>query len=82
MQRITIVVNDITGCTYDIETPIDISAQELISGLHKGLNHAGSLPKAIRSENPLAFLYGDRLLSDYGLRDGTTIYFYEDGEMK
>ena len=78
MNRITVIVHDITGCVYDIETPIDISARELIQGLYVGLNHSGSCPNAIRSDNPIAFLTGDRLLSDYCLRDGSNLYFYDE----
>lgn len=76
MDHITLIVHDITGCTYDVEAPLDITAEELIVGLHKGLNHYGQVPKAIRSENPTSFLIGDRLLSSYGLRDGSNLYFY------
>ena len=80
MDRITVIVNDITGCVYDIEVPVDISAKELIAGLHKGLDHPGSCPKAMRSENPVAFLTGERLLHEYGLRDGSVLHFYEEDE--
>ena len=77
MERITIIVHDITGCDYDIETPLDITARELIRGLHDGLGHSGPCPKAMRCENPVAFLTGDRLLSSYALREGSRLYFYE-----
>ena len=80
MERVTVIVHDITGCTYDIEVPLDISAQDLIKGLHQGLNHSDTIPKAIRAENPVACLTGDCILSEYGLRDGSNLYFYEGDE--
>ena len=82
MERVTLIVHDITGCTYDIEVPLDISPRELIKGLHIGLNHAGMAPLAIRAENPIAYLTGDSSLSEYGLRDGSNLYFYEGDEQK
>ena len=78
MEKVTIIVHDITGCVYDIEVSLDITARELIKGLHIGLQHAGSCPEAIRCENPVAFITGDNLLSHYRLRNGSKIYFYEE----
>lgn len=78
MERITIIVHDITGCAYDVEVPLDITASELIFGLHTGLNHAGECPAALRCENPTAFLTGEKTLSLFGLRDGSNIYYYGD----
>lgn len=77
MNSVTLIVHDITGCVYDIETPLNITAKELIQGLHEGLKHTGKCPRAIRSDNPIAFLTGDRLLSSYRLRDGSNLYFYD-----
>ena len=81
MERITGIVHDYTGCEYDIETPTDITAHELIHGLHEGLGHSGPCPEAMRCENPVAFLAGDRLLSEYSLRDGSRLFFYERNEL-
>ena len=78
MARVTVIVHDITGRVYDIETPLDIPASDFIKGLHVGLNHAGEPPRALRSENPTAFLTGEALLSMFGLREGSDIYFYGD----
>ena len=76
MERITVIVHDGTDKVYDIEVPLDISARELIVALHSALHHAGACPAAIRCENPIAFLAGDRLLGQFNLRDGSNIYFY------
>ena len=78
MTRVTVIVHDITGRVYDIETPLDIPASDFIKGLHIGLKHAGECPRALRSENPTAFLTGDVPLSSFGLRDGSDIYFFGD----
>ena len=78
MDRITVIVHDFDGKTRDIEAPLDISARELIRGLHSALNHTGPCPAALRCENPVVFLTGDRLLSTYGLRNGSNLYFFGD----
>lgn len=76
MKKITVVVHDSTGCIFDIQIPLDITADELIAGLHSGLHHPGEFPCAIRSENPIAYLTGDRPLELYDLRNGTELFFY------
>lgn len=62
---------------YDIEVPLDITAYELFLALNEAfkLNYNIDTKEAcyLCTESPIAFLVGDRLLSDYGLRNGTII---------
>lgn len=64
---------------YDIEVPLDITANELIYGLNKGLNLGLNLERIedcyLCTEAPVALLRGNILLEEFGLRDGTTIHF-------
>ena len=72
-------VNEVNGDEFDIEIPLDITANELIYGLNKGLNLGlrmnEPLDSLFRSENPVALLRGDTVLSDYRLHQGSKIIF-------
>ncbi|MBQ8924114.1 MAG: hypothetical protein IJ053_04895 [Lachnospiraceae bacterium] len=63
----------------DIEVPLNISANELIYGLNKGLmlgiNTNNTSECYLCTKEPRALLRGDTLLEEYGLRDGTIITF-------
>ncbi|MGN0630781.1 MAG: EsaB/YukD family protein, partial [Ruminococcus sp.] len=62
---------------HDIEVPLDITAYELFIALNEafGLEYDTSVKEEcfLRTESPIAFLTGDRILSEYHLRDGTVI---------
>lgn len=61
----------------DIDIPLDISANELIIGLNAayglGMDVEDLSKCCLRTENPIAFLMGNKRLSEYGLRNGTII---------
>lgn len=65
--------------SYDIEVPLDISANELIYGLNKGFHLGINLNNVeecyLCTKEPIALLRGNVLLEEYGLRDGTIIDF-------
>lgn len=62
---------------YDIEVPLNITAYDLFVALNEAfkLNYNIDVKEAcyLCTESPITFLVGDRLLSDYGLRNGTVI---------
>ncbi len=62
----------------DIEIPLNITANELIYGLKQAFNLKMNMDNPdecyIRVENPIALLHGDTVLSEYGLRNGSTIF--------
>lgn len=66
---------------YDLEIPLDISANELVNALNTaynlGIDTANIKNCFLQAENPVALLKGNKLLSDYGLRNGTIINFTE-----
>lgn len=64
---------------YDLEIPLDITANELIVALNSayqlGIDFNSGLRPYLKTENPIAFLQGDTLLKDYRLRNGTIINY-------
>ena len=67
--------------TVDIEVPLNITANELVVGLNAaydlGIDTTNAKNCYLTAENPIALLKGNRLLSEYGLRNGTIIHFVE-----
>ncbi|MCM1082609.1 MAG: EsaB/YukD family protein [Clostridium sp.] len=64
---------------FDIEVPLNITANEFIYGLnagfHLGIDMNNVAACYLCTEEPKALLRGDRLLEDFGLRDGTIITY-------
>ncbi len=65
--------------TVDIEVPLNITARELVIGLNQaydlGLDTSDAKVCYLKAENPIALLRGNKLISEYGLHDGSIIYF-------
>lgn len=65
--------------TFDIETPMKITANEFITALNKGLvlgiNTNDISQLYLKATNPIALIKGNRTLSEYGLHNGTEIWF-------
>ncbi len=63
----------------DIDIPLDISANELIIGLNSaydlGMDISDLSKCCLKTENPIAFLRGNKKLAEYGLRNGTVINY-------
>lgn len=63
----------------DLEIPLDISATDLVIALNTAyeLNIDVSNVKNcyLQAENPIALLKGNKLLKDYGVRNGTIINY-------
>lgn len=74
MNTVTVIVYKKNGIPTDVEIPMDITARQLIEALYTGLKCPEDRSEGIRSANPAAYLTGDRLVSDYGLYDGSTLY--------
>ncbi len=66
------------GAGLDIEIPLNITANELLYGLNQGMNLGINMDNPeecyLRMENPVGFLRGDTILSEYGIRNGSVIY--------
>lgn len=66
---------------YDLEIPLDISANDLVNALNVAFNlniDTGNIKNCyLQAEKPIALLKGNKLLADYGIRNGTVINFTE-----
>lgn len=65
----------------DIEVPLNITANELVIGLNTaydlGIDVTNVKECYLKTENPIALVRGNRLLSEFGIRNGTIINFTE-----
>lgn len=65
----------------DIETPLDITANEFVIGLATAYELDIDLSDIkqcyLKAENPIALLKGNKLLSEFGVRNGTIIYYMD-----
>ena len=78
MNTAIVIVHLPDGRAVDTEIPLDISADQLISALHQGLDPTGKCPASLRCANPYAYLAGPGKLSGYGFHNGTSIYYAEE----
>lgn len=62
----------------DLEIPLDITVNDLMIALNSayGLDIDVSNIRScyLKTENPIALLHGNKLLADYGIRNGTVLY--------
>lgn len=62
---------------YDIEVPLDITGNDLVIALNQafnlGINTDNILDCYLKMESPIALIRGNKLLSDYGMRNGSII---------
>ena len=65
----------------DLEIPLNITANELIFALNNayelGIDTTDVKKSYLKAEKPIALLKGNRLISEYGVRNGTVIFFDE-----
>ena len=65
----------------DLEIPTDITANDLVAALNTaydlGIDISNMKNCYLKAENPIALLKGNKLLSEYGVRNGTVINFTE-----
>lgn len=68
----------IHGTSADLEIPLEISAEDLITALNTafdlGISETDYKKRYLRSERPIALLKGHKILKNYGLRNGTIIF--------
>lgn len=63
----------------DIEIPLNITANELVVALNTayklGIDVSNIKMCFLKAENPIALLKGNKTLNEFGLRNGSIIYF-------
>lgn len=67
------------GREYDLDIPISITANELVYALNEayslGIDTSDVKKCYLQAENPIALLKGNKTLEEFGLRNGSIIYF-------
>lgn len=63
----------------ELEVPLNITANDLINVLNEvyelGMSNENAYGNYLVMENPIAFLRGNKLLKEYGMRNGTKIIY-------
>jgi hypothetical protein len=76
--------NDVTKQTTEIEIPLDITANDLSLALNEayglGMDTDNIFSCYLTAENPIAFLRGNKTLSELGVRKGTKIIYARSQE--
>jgi uncharacterized ubiquitin-like protein YukD len=67
--------------TADLEIPLNITANELVTALNTAyelkIDTSDIKNCYLKSENPIALLRGNKTLAEYGIRNGTVINYTE-----
>ena len=67
------------GEEYDLELPLDITANELFHALNEAFHLAEdeSMPANcyLQAEDPIALLKGNHTLEEFGIRNATIIHY-------
>lgn len=65
----------------DLEVPLDISANDLVNALNTaydlGIDTSDMKNCYLKMENPISLLKGNKLLADFGMRNGSVINYTE-----
>lgn len=65
----------------DLEIPLTISANELVVALNTayelGIDVTDIKNCYLKAENPIALLKGNKTLAEFGIRNGSVIYYTE-----
>lgn len=78
-----LVIFEITkrNVSVDLELPLSISANDLVTSLNTayelGIDTSDVQQCYLKAENPIALLKGNKLLSEFGIRNGSVIYYTE-----
>lgn len=72
-------INSSTKQNVELEIPVNITANDLIIALNEAFDLKMDVDNIfgcyLIAENPIAFLHGNKELSEYGIRNGTKIIF-------
>ena len=67
--------------SVDLEIPLNITANELVIALNAaydlGIDTADIKNCYLKAERPIGLLKGNKKLEDFGVRNGTVIYYTE-----
>lgn len=79
-EKVVVVFNNIKKKTaVDLEVPLEITANDLVLAVNKafqlGINTENLPDCYLKSENPIALLRGNKTLQEFGIRNGSMIYY-------
>lgn len=80
MKDMAVITVNIPQCgiRQDLEVPVNISANELLTALNRiyslGMNEEYIFNYYLKADNPKALLRGDKALREFGVRSGTEIW--------
>ena len=79
-DRVTVrFVNEIKKIDVDLEVPLDISANELVTAINSaydlGIDTDDMKVCYLKSEEPIVLLKGSRTLREFGVRTGSIIRY-------
>ncbi len=81
MNNKAIIIFNITkkGMSFDLEVPLDISANDLVIALNRayelGIDTTDIKNCYLKMENPIALLKGNKTLAEFGLRNGSIVNY-------
>lgn len=65
--------------SFDIELPLDIGANDIVlalnQGLELGIDTKDISQRYLKSTNPIALLKGNKTLAEYGIHQGSEIWY-------
>lgn len=65
--------------SFDIELPLDIGANDIVlalnQGLELGIDTKDISQRYLKSTNPIALLKGNKSLAEYGIHQGSEIWY-------
>ena len=71
------------GIEADVDVPLDITANELVLALSSAyqldIDQTDIKKCYLQAENPIALLKGNKTLREYGLRNGSAVYYTDEG---
>ena len=81
-KKAIVVLNIIKrNFVVDIEIPLNITANELVVALNEAYDLKIDISNVkncyLKAEKPIALLKGNKTFADFGVRNGTVIYFTE-----
>lgn len=69
------------NATYDLEVPLDITANDLVNALNTAyelkIDTSDIKNCFLKAENPIALLRGNKTLAEFGIRNGSIINYTE-----
>lgn len=69
------------GISVDLEIPLNISANDLVIAINEAYDLNIDVTNIkncyLKAERPITLLRGSKLLSEYGIRNGSIIYYTE-----